>query len=73
MGSDLCQPSEQRPVIDAYNQTQARALQDRMRGKTDLQKWKLIWRILFPSDSDEDIPEPCKQQLHPPLPAYVRD
>ena len=32
----------------------------------EVEKWKAVYRILFPDDHDADMPSPCKSQLSAP-------
>jgi hypothetical protein len=54
-------PLRQADPIDGLSKAQEQEL--RKRKKTTLSeedKWKEMYRILFPDDSDEDIPSPCE-------------
>ncbi|KAF9637683.1 hypothetical protein BFW01_g8579 [Lasiodiplodia theobromae] len=54
----MCARVQERPFTDGYNAAQAGMLRGRMRNKPLEEKWKYIWRILFPADQDDEIPPP---------------
>ncbi|KAB2577221.1 hypothetical protein DBV05_g4033 [Lasiodiplodia theobromae] len=54
----MCARVQERPLTDGYNAAQAGMLRGRMRNRPLEEKWKYIWRILFPADQDDEIPPP---------------
>lgn len=51
----------ERAVSDGFGAAQEEDLRSRrpLPGFTEVDKWKRVWRILFPNDAEADIPEPC--------------
>ncbi len=48
-------------IPDGFNQEQERLLKRRRKqAGTEGDKWKEMYRVLFPGDDEEDIPSPCK-------------
>lgn len=43
-----------------FGEDQNRSLQDKMRGKTEMQKWRVIWSVLFHESDQDNIPLPSK-------------
>jgi hypothetical protein len=51
-------------VPEGFNNAQEKKLRARTEAqKTDLEKWKDIWMILFPNDSEYDIKDPRKLKI----------
>jgi len=52
-----------RPKVqrDGFNKDQETKLRCKKRsGMIEEEKWKAVWQILFPNDTEDDIPSPCK-------------
>jgi hypothetical protein len=45
---------------EGFNDEQEKALKKRVQGATEEEMWNDMYRILFPDDTEDDIPEPCK-------------
>jgi len=46
---------------EGFTEDQERLLKKKERtGKSEAGKWKDIYKILFPRDSERSIPDPCK-------------
>ena len=48
---------------DGFNKDQETKLRSKKRSRiplTEEEKWKAVWQILFPNDTEDDIPSPCK-------------
>ncbi|KAF2806291.1 uncharacterized protein BDZ99DRAFT_394273, partial [Mytilinidion resinicola] len=62
---ESCEVQEQRP-LDGFNRDQEMRLKSKKRSPTivtEEEKWKAIYRILFPFDPEADMPSPCKSDL----------
>ncbi|OJD31276.1 uncharacterized protein BKCO1_5000034 [Diplodia corticola] len=59
-GEEMCVQVQEQPHKDVFNASQASELKvkGRMRGHSIEEKWRTIWRILFPSDQEHTIPSP---------------
>lgn len=54
---------EQLP-LEGFDKAQERKLKSKKRNagvQTEEEKWKGVYRILFPDDAEEDMPSPCKK------------
>lgn len=51
-------------ILERFNDEQEKALNTLTvrRGviKTDAERWKDAWKIMFPKDVESDIPDPCE-------------
>ncbi|KAF2489961.1 hypothetical protein BU16DRAFT_471429, partial [Lophium mytilinum] len=59
---ESCKIQEKRP-LDGFNRDQEMRLKSKKRSPitvTEEDKWRAIFRILFPLDPEADIPSPCK-------------
>ena len=58
----VCQ-IKSRAIADGCDRDQERLLRSKKRSaaiKSESDKWKQVWKTLFPEDGDDDIPAPCK-------------
>jgi hypothetical protein len=56
----LCQISEP-VVLQGFDKEQEQRLRKRKRSMlTEAEKWKEMYKILFPYDDDDSIPSPCR-------------
>ena len=53
-------------TADGFDDAQEARLKSRksLTTLTEAEKWRRVWKILFPQDADADIPEPCKYNFH---------
>jgi hypothetical protein len=52
------------PTFVGFNEEQGERLRSRKQTtKDDVEKWKEVYRILFPEDDEPLIPSPCKLNL----------
>ena len=52
-----------RVIADGYDRDQERLLRSKKKPavvQSESDKWKQVWKTLFPEDGDNDIPTPCK-------------
>lgn len=58
----MCEVIDEPPEGDeGFDDDQEKALKARRpTGQTDLEGWNDMWIILFPADSESEIPNPCK-------------
>jgi hypothetical protein len=52
--------------MEGFDADQGLALKDRKpmyRAGSEEQKWRYVYRILFPNTADDDIPSPCRSSL----------
>lgn len=56
----MCVQVQEKPIKNGYNAAQADSLKGRMRNVPTEEKWKIIWKVLFPDDHDHAIPPPCE-------------
>lgn len=52
-----------RAIADGCDRDQEKLLRSKKRSavvKSESDKWKQVWKILFPEDTDDQIPTPCK-------------
>lgn len=54
----IVRPDEEHPILDGFDRIQKMKISDKMRGKTTEEKWRAIYKILFPDDPDDTIPSP---------------
>ncbi len=57
-----CEIQESVP-LEGFDKDQERRLKSKKRSQTyqsEEEKWKGVYRILFPDDTEEDMPNPCK-------------
>ena len=50
-------------IADGMSEEQKSEVKRKARAETEEDKWRRIWRILFPMDAEADIPKPCKLAL----------
>lgn len=52
------------PVPDGLTKDQERLLKKkRKQAGSQVDRWKEMYKILFPDDDENDIPEPCKHSM----------
>lgn len=60
---EKCKPAA-RKFFDGFNSEQERQMRCRKRTKiSEEEKWRVIYKILFPQVAENAIPSPCKQAL----------
>jgi hypothetical protein len=59
---DMCEVTSQHPEnFEGFDEGQEKALRARSgASRTDMERWKDMWLILFPDDSESDVPNPCE-------------
>ena len=50
-------------IADGMSEEQKKVIKRKTRAKTEEDKWRGIWKILFPMDAEADNPKPCMLAL----------
>lgn len=60
-----CDAVQNQPEMEGFNREQREELKSKQYSDHPKEgKWRHVYKIIFPNDSDDDIPTPCKPKIN---------